>query len=62
MLFLLEHALLAAHQGKTTIQEDKVIWNKFSIGWRHLKIGVIALFRFAPYEGGFTGFSDRNIF
>ena len=41
-LFLLEHVLLADHQGKTAKKEDKVNWNRVSMSWRHIKIGLTA--------------------
>ena len=41
-LFLLEYVLLAGHQGKTAKKEDKVNWNRVSMSWRHIKIGLIA--------------------
>ena len=41
-LFLREHVLLAAHQGKTTKPVDIVIWNNLRMIWRQLWIGLIA--------------------
>ena len=38
---LAEHALLAAHQGKTARQDNKVIWNTIKMIWRQLGIGLI---------------------
>ena len=37
---LLKHALLTVHQGKTSNPDDKVSWNKFSMIWRQLWIGL----------------------